>query len=52
MESIQSGGIYKFINVKAGNCMDLSGGDGVSVIGFHYHDGDNQKVPLAVSFCI
>lgn len=45
MENIQSGGVYKFINAKAGNCMDLSGGDNTSVIGFDYHGGDNQKVP-------
>lgn len=44
MENIQSGGVYKFINAKAGNCMDLSGGDNTSVIGFDYHGGDNQKV--------
>lgn len=44
MVDIQSGGIYKLINAKAGNCADLSGGDDTSVIGFDYHGGENQKV--------
>ena len=41
---VQSGGVYKLINAQAGNCVDLSGGDNTSVIGFDYHGGENQKV--------
>ena len=44
MSGIQSGGVYKLVNGKAGNCVDLSGGDNTSLIGFDYHGGDNQKV--------
>ena len=44
MAYFQSGGIYKIINAKAGNCIDLSAGDNESLIGFEYHGGDNQKV--------
>jgi hypothetical protein len=44
MANFQSGGVYKLINAQAGNCVDLSGGDNTSVIGFDYHGGDNQKV--------
>ena len=44
MIDVQSGGIYKLINAQAGNCVDLSGGDNTSVIGFDYHGGENQKV--------
>lgn len=40
---IQSGGIYALTNVKAQNsCLDLSGGDNYSIIGFRYHGGHNQ----------
>ncbi|KIP01385.1 carbohydrate-binding module family 13 protein [Phlebiopsis gigantea 11061_1 CR5-6] len=43
MAQIQSGGVYALLNAKAGNCVDLSGGDGRSIIGYEYHGGDNQK---------
>ncbi|EPQ52998.1 ricin B-like lectin [Gloeophyllum trabeum ATCC 11539] len=43
MASIQSGQTYKIVNVMGGTCMDLSGGDNKSIIGFDYHDGGNQK---------
>ncbi|KAI6127663.1 carbohydrate-binding module family 13 protein, partial [Pisolithus croceorrhizus] len=40
---IQSGGIYALTNVKAQNsCLDLSGGDNYSIIGYRYHSGHNQ----------
>ena len=52
MANIQSGGVYKLINAKAGNCVDLSGGDGVSVIGYDWHGGDNQKVHLVFTLGI
>ncbi|KAI5998559.1 carbohydrate-binding module family 13 protein [Pisolithus orientalis] len=43
MACIQSGGIYALINVKAQNsCLDLSGGDNYSIIGYGYHSGPNQ----------
>ena len=41
---LEDGAVYKFVNAKAGNVMDLSGGDNVSVIGYDWHDGENQKV--------
>lgn len=44
MATIESGGAYVLFNAKAGNCVDLSGTDGESVIGWDYHGGDNQKV--------
>ena len=45
MAYFQSGGIYKIINAKTPqSCIDLSAGDGESLIGFEYHGGDNQKV--------
>ncbi|KIP01386.1 carbohydrate-binding module family 13 protein [Phlebiopsis gigantea 11061_1 CR5-6] len=43
MATIESGGAYVLFNAKAGNCVDLSGTDGESVIGWDYHGGDNQK---------
>ena len=47
MATIESGGEYILYNAKAGNCVDLSGTDGESVIGWDYHGGDNQKVRRA-----
>ena len=44
MSVLVPGGAYRFVNAKAGNVMDLSGGDNMSVIGYDWHDGDNQKV--------
>lgn len=44
MAELYPGGVYKFVNAKAGNVMDLSGGDNTSVIGYDWHGGDNQKV--------
>lgn len=44
MAELQSGAVYKLINAKAGNCLDLSGQDNTTVIGYGYHGGDNQKV--------
>lgn len=46
MATIESGRVYALFNVQAGNCVDLSGGDNTSVIGYDYHGGDNQKVIL------
>ncbi|KAF8435436.1 carbohydrate-binding module family 13 protein [Boletus edulis BED1] len=42
MSCIQAYGIYALINVKGGTCMDLSGGDNVSIIGYGFHQGPNQ----------
>ena len=42
MAIIESGGEYILFNAQAGNCVDLSGTDGESVIGWDYHEGDNQ----------
>ncbi|KAI6043626.1 carbohydrate-binding module family 13 protein [Pisolithus marmoratus] len=40
---IRSGGTYALTNVKAQNsCLDLSGADHYSIIGFEYHGGSNQ----------
>lgn len=44
MTELVSGEVYKFVNAKAGTVMDLSGEDNVSVIGYGWHDSDNQKV--------
>lgn len=43
MAQIESGGIYRLVNAKAGNVVDLSGGDNTSIIGYDWHGGDNQK---------
>ena len=48
MVYIQSGRVYKIINAQAGNCVDLSGADNISVIGYDYHGGDNQKVRVSL----
>ncbi|KAL4066332.1 carbohydrate-binding module family 13 protein [Scleroderma yunnanense] len=42
MACIQSGGIYALINDKGGTCLDLSGGDNRSIIGYPFHNGPNQ----------
>ncbi|KAK6496721.1 hypothetical protein TWF481_001709 [Arthrobotrys musiformis] len=34
---------YRIVNVKAGNVIDLSGGDWHSVFGWQWKGGDNQK---------
>ncbi|KAF8547511.1 ricin B-like lectin [Imleria badia] len=34
---------YALINDKGGTCMDISGGDNRSIIGYGYHNGPNQK---------
>ncbi|KAH8105182.1 carbohydrate-binding module family 13 protein [Cristinia sonorae] len=43
---IQSGAVYRLVNAKAGNVLDLSGGDNESIIGYDWHGGDNQKWEL------
>jgi len=43
MAELESGAVYKLVNGKAGNVVDLSGGDNRSVIGYDWHGGDNQK---------
>ncbi|PIL34506.1 hypothetical protein GSI_03283 [Ganoderma sinense ZZ0214-1] len=40
---VESGRTYKLVNAKAGNVLDLSGSDNKSLIGYDWHDGDNQK---------
>lgn len=44
MSGLEPGAEYRFTNAKAGNVMDLSGGDNRSVIGYDWHGGNNQKV--------
>lgn len=39
---ITSGQTYKITNVKSGTVVDLSGVDNHTIIGYHYHNGDNQ----------
>ncbi|KAI9566639.1 carbohydrate-binding module family 13 protein [Boletus coccyginus] len=43
MASIQANSAYSLTNVKGGTCIDLSGGDNVSIIGYGYHQGPNQS---------
>jgi len=43
MVHIQSGGTYQIVNVKSETTLDLSGGDNKSIIGYGWHNGDNQK---------
>ncbi|KIM60270.1 carbohydrate-binding module family 13 protein [Scleroderma citrinum Foug A] len=44
MACIQSGAPYILLNVKApGSCLDLSGGDNRSIIGYPPHNGPNQQ---------
>ncbi|KAL0948451.1 hypothetical protein HGRIS_011024 [Hohenbuehelia grisea] len=43
MVNLQSGSSYKLTNEKAGNVLDLSGGDNKSIIGYEWHGSDNQK---------
>ncbi|KAF9244435.1 carbohydrate-binding module family 13 protein [Melanogaster broomeanus] len=42
MACIQPNGIYSLINVKGNTCLDLSGGDNHSLIGYGYYGGPNQ----------
>ncbi|KAG6372450.1 carbohydrate-binding module family 13 protein [Boletus reticuloceps] len=42
MSSVQANSSYSLTNVKGGTCLDLSGGDNVSIIGYGYHQGPNQ----------
>ena len=42
--SIQEGATYTRINVKSQTALDLSGGDGKSIIGFGFHGQGNQQV--------
>lgn len=37
-------GVYSLVNAKSGTSVDLSGGDGKSIIGFPSHGGKNQQV--------
>ncbi|KAN0078019.1 carbohydrate-binding module family 13 protein [Tylopilus felleus] len=43
MACIQANGIYSLTNLKGGTCIDLSGGDNYSIIGYGYHQGPNQS---------
>ncbi|KAJ7437864.1 ricin B-like lectin [Mycena galericulata] len=45
-EIVQSGGTYRILNAKAETAMDLSGGDNKSIIGYPYHNGENQHWTL------
>ncbi|KIM60269.1 carbohydrate-binding module family 13 protein [Scleroderma citrinum Foug A] len=42
MTCIQPGRIYALINVKSGTCLDLSGDDNRSTIGYPFHNSPNQ----------
>jgi hypothetical protein len=46
---IKSGKRYKIISVETGFVVDLSGVDNKSIIGWHDHGRDNQKVCTAHS---
>ena len=46
MAQVQAGQTYRLVNLKAGNVLDLSGGDNKSIIGYEWHGGDNQKVSM------
>ncbi|KAI0804699.1 carbohydrate-binding module family 13 protein [Irpex lacteus] len=43
MAGLEPGAVYRFINAKAGNVLDLSGDDNRSCIGWEWHGGDNQR---------
>ncbi|KIJ57645.1 carbohydrate-binding module family 13 protein [Hydnomerulius pinastri MD-312] len=43
MACIKSNDIYFLINVKSNTCLDLSGGDNRSIIGYDFHKGPNQS---------
>ncbi|KIP01384.1 carbohydrate-binding module family 13 protein [Phlebiopsis gigantea 11061_1 CR5-6] len=43
MATIESDTTYILFNAQAGNCVDLSGTDRMSVIGWDYNGGNNQK---------
>jgi hypothetical protein len=43
-----SEGTYFIVNKKAGNALDLSGGDNRSIIGYDLHNGENQKVRICL----
>lgn len=45
--SIQEGATYTLINVKSQTALDLSGGDGKSIIGFGFHGQGNQQWVLS-----
>jgi hypothetical protein len=49
---IKSGRRYKITNAEAGFVVDLSGFDNRSIIGWHDHGKDNQKVRAACFFNI
>jgi hypothetical protein len=42
--TIEEGKTYKLVNAKGGTCIDLSGTDNNSIIGYNYHGGGNQRV--------
>jgi hypothetical protein len=50
MTSFKAGWPYKIANVEAGYVVDLSGFDSKSIIGWHDHGGDNQRVRTACFF--
>jgi len=42
MSNVQANTTYSLTNAKGGTCLDLSGGDNVSIIGYGFHNGANQ----------
>ena len=49
---VESGKLYRLVNGKAGNVLDLSGSDNKSLIGYDWHDGQNQKVRVLPRACV
>ncbi|KAF8641645.1 hypothetical protein AX16_009871 [Volvariella volvacea WC 439] len=48
--TLESGTHYILVNRKSGTVLDLSGGDGVSILGWSGHGGDNQKWEAIYSY--
>ena len=46
---LRPGRPYVIINKKSGTALCLSGSDHMSIIGYNYHGGENQKVRLSAA---
>ncbi|KAJ3547396.1 hypothetical protein NM688_g5408 [Phlebia brevispora] len=54
-QRVWKAGVYSLINAGSGTVLDLSGGDGTSIIGFPPHHGPNQQwlfTPLGEGYTI